>query len=291
MPVDSSMSALSVAEFLLWAALAFLFWRKRLQSRFPALGAYLALHVFTTPLLLAALYVQATPWGSGLYPLYFYPYWAIYIASALVLFFVCLEVFRSVLSPFPGLLGFGIVVFRWTALVSILVTFSTISFVHRGALIIPDIAFRLMRSVSILELCVLGFLCLCMDALHLSPRNLSFGIAVGFGTMAANDFILSTLLSWTTTLNTPLQYIYESVVLVVIAIWLVYVALPEPAAQPIVLPINSTIYRWNDIASALGHTRTQVAVQQQADTFFLTDVERVVEKVLSKNLKNRESES
>jgi hypothetical protein len=58
-----------------------------------------------------------------------------------------------------------------------------------------------------------------------------------------------------------------------------------------VMPANSTIYRWNEIASALGHTGTQVAVQQPSNGFFLTDVERVVEKVLARNLKDRESES
>ena len=56
------------------------------------------------------------------------------------------------------------------------------------------------------------------------------------------------------------------------------------------MPANSTIYRWNEIASALGHTGTQVAVQQPANGFFLTDVEKVVEKVLTRNLKGRESE-
>jgi len=34
-----------------------------------------------------------------------------------------------------------------------------------------------------------------------------------------------------------------------------------------------------------------VAVQQPANSFFLTDVERVVEKVLNRNLKGKESES
>jgi hypothetical protein len=58
-----------------------------------------------------------------------------------------------------------------------------------------------------------------------------------------------------------------------------------------VMPVSSTIYRWNEIASALGHTGTQVAVQQPANSFFLTDVERVVEKVLSRNLKSSESET
>jgi hypothetical protein len=71
----------------------------------------------------------------------------------------------------------------------------------------------------------------------------------------------------------------------------VYCALPEPARKPVVMSANSAIYRWNEIASALGHPGTQVAVQQPANSFFLTDVEDVVEKVISRNLKDRESES
>jgi hypothetical protein len=82
----------------------------------------------------------------------------------------------------------------------------------------------------------------------------------------------------------------ESLILVALGSWITYCALPEPARQPVVMPASSTIYRWNEIASALGHTGTQVAVQQPANSFFLTDVENVVDKVLNRNLKNRESE-
>ena len=56
------------------------------------------------------------------------------------------------------------------------------------------------------------------------------------------------------------------------------------------MPANSTIYRWNEIASALGHTGTQVAVQQPANSFFLTDVEKIVETVIVRGLKKREAE-
>jgi hypothetical protein len=48
----------------------------------------------------------------------------------------------------------------------------------------------LMRSVSILELCLLAFLCLSMNALRLSVRDMAFGIALGFGLMSR------TTLSW-----------------------------------------------------------------------------------------------
>jgi len=58
--------------------------------------------------------------------------------------------------------------------------------------------------------------------------------------------------------------------------------------QPLMVPANSTILRWNEIATALGHTGTQVALQP-AGGFFLSDVEKVVEEALTRNLKSHES--
>ena len=286
-----AMSVMSVAEFFLWAVLAFLFWKKGLHRRFPAMGAYLALRLASTPLLLAVLYIQSQSWGRNYYAVYFFGYWAVYIASAVLLFFVCMEVFRSALSAFSGLMRFGTLVFRWAFLASVIVSFSTISFAHKGFMLIPDIALGFMRSVSILELCLLAFLCLSMNALHLPVRDMAFGIALGFGVLSANDFIQALLLTTHTSLTDPIQFVVESVILAALGIWVAYAALPEPARQPVVMPANSTIYRWNEIASALGHTGTQVAVQQSTDAFFLNDVESVVERVLSRNLKKKESES
>jgi hypothetical protein len=202
-----------------------------------------------------------------------------------------MEVFRSALSSLPGLLKFGVVVFRWAVLVSVIVTISSVSFAHRGVMIIPDIAIALMRSVSLLELCLLAFLCLSMNALRLSVRDLAFGIALGFGVMSSNDFFFASMTARFASLTAPLQFVYEGVILLSLGTWVAYCALPEPVRKPVVMPVNSTIYRWNEIASALGHTGTQVAVQQPANSFFLTDVENVVDKVLKRNLQNRESES
>ena len=291
MSSQTAMSMLSVTEFSLWCVLAFLFWRKKLSIRFPAMGTYLALRVASTPVLLAVLWVQSQPWGRNYFAVYFFAYWAVYIASAALLFLICIEVFRSALSSFPGLMRFGIVIFRWAVLASVIVTFSSISFAHRGILVIPDIAFGLMRSVSILELCLLGFLCLSMNALRLSVRDLAFGIALGFGLMSANDLVIASFISLHSSLTAPVQFLYESLILVALGTWAAYCAFPEPVRRPVVMPVSSTIYRWTEIASALGHTVTQLAVQQPANSFFLTDVERVVEKVLNRNLKSSESES
>jgi len=286
------MTLMSVAEFALWAVLGLLFWTKKLHRRFPAMGIYLALRVASMPVLVFLFYGQAQHWFNDYcFMMYFFVYWAVFIASAVILYFVCMEVFRSALAAFSGLMKFGLVVFRWAILASVIVTFSSMPFTHKGLVLIQDFAFALMRSVSILELCLLGFLCLSMNALRLPARDMAFGIALGFGVMSTNDFIDSLMISAHTSLTAPLQFAYEAMVLVAIGTWATYCALPEPARRPVVMPANSTIYRWNEIASALGHTGTQVAVQQPANGFFLTDVERVVEKVLARNLKDRESES
>jgi len=286
-----AMSAMGAVEFVLSAVLCFVFWRRELQKRFPTMGAYLVLRVVSTPVLLLLfsgnVFVHWQGWLIG----YFYVYWAVYIASAVLLFFICMEVFRSTLATLPGLMGLGIAVFRWAVAASAIICFSTISFAHRGILIIPDIADRLMRSVSILELCLLGFLCASMNALCLSTRDTAFGISLGFGLMSVNDFVLASLISVHASLTTPLQFVHQSLVLVSLGVWAGYCLMPEPARRPITMPANSIIYRWNEIASALGHTGTQVAVRQPAMGFFMADVDKAVEKVLKGKLKNRESES
>src|SRR6266536_1630900 len=98
MPLSFAMSLMSAAEFVLWS--------KGLQRRFPAMSLYLGLRVGSMPVLLALLYLQAQPTGHQevYFPLYFYSYWAVFVASAVSLFFVTLEIFRSVLSAFTGLM-------------------------------------------------------------------------------------------------------------------------------------------------------------------------------------------
>lgn len=291
MPLNFAMWTMSAAEFLLWAALGYLFWSRKLHRRFPAMSTYLGIRVFSMPVLVAALWVQTQPWGRNYFPVYFGLYWTVYIASAVTLFFICTELFRTALAGFSGLMRFGLVIFRWAAVASALSSIASISFAHKGVLIIPEIAVALMRCVSILELCLLAFLCIAMNALQISPRDLCFGISLGFGLMSANDFIHASLLSRSTSLTAPVQFVYEAGILVGLVMWTAYAALPEPARKPIVVAASSTIYRWNEIASALGHNETKVAVPAPANSFFLSDVEKVVDKVLTRNLRETESNS
>lgn len=249
------------------------------------MGIYVALRVASTPALFlclsAALALKWPIWRAT----YFYLYWSVYIASAILIFFVCFEVFRSALAAFSGLQRFGLVIFRWVALASLIVAFTTTHTWHHGILIITDIAYGLMRAVSMLELCLLAFLCLCMNALQLSVRDRAFGISLGLGLLAAGDFMVASLMTYDTSITSTLEFVYQAMVLLALSIWIAYAALPEPVRRPTVVSPNSTIYRWNEIASALGYTGTKIAVQQPASSFFLDDVEKMADKVLTRDLK------
>jgi hypothetical protein len=280
-----------LAETALWTVLALLFWRKQLQKRFPAMGWYLLLQTVSSPVFLALLFIQSRPGYENWFAAYFFTYWAAYIASSMLLFFVSLEVFHSALAGFSGLMRFGTVIFRWAALASVILSLATISLAHVDIMLLPDLAFRLMRSVSVIELCLLAFLCFSLNALRLSVRDLCFGIALGFGILSSTDFILAAVLSRNSTLTDPIQFVNAGITIFVLGIWVTYAALPEPARKPVVVSASSTIYRWNEIASALGHKGTHVVVPQPANSFFLTDVEKVVEKVLTRTLQESESKT
>src|SRR5665213_1293411 len=208
MPLNFAMSVMSAAEFLLWALLGYLFWTKNLHHRFPAMNVYLILRVCSAPLLLLLLYGQAQLcFHDYCFVAYFLAYWSVYIASAVILFFVAMELFKAALSGFSGLMKFGVVVFRWAAVVSVILRFTTMTFTRAGhfdPLSITMVAYRLMRSVSILEICLLAFMCLSMNALNLSVRDLPFGVALGFGMLSSNDFIFGSLMSRYTTLINPI---------------------------------------------------------------------------------------
>lgn len=297
------MLVVCVAKSALCIALAILFWVRKMHRRFPAMGAYLVLHALSSPFFFSLHYCRLQDTLSAFnFDLAFAAFWMLYAADAVLLFFICMEVFRFALAPFEGLEKIGSLVFRWIALVSAIIGLSTIPFNLPTILTIfsshpqverisPSIAFGLTRSVSILELCLLTFLCLSMNALRLSVRDAAFGISLGLGVLSASDFI-ETLMGTIFPATFDALHIVSVVVhLFVLGIWVVYFALPEQARKPVLIPANSTVYRWNEIATALGYTGTKVAVQQPSNGFFLTDVERVVEMVIARNIKSPESES
>ena len=117
------MDLMSGAEFLLWAVLGFLFWKRKLNRRFPAMALSCPACGLLARFVLL-FYLQTQPWGTGFLAVYFFSFYGVYVASAVLLFFVPWKSSAPRSPAFSGLMKLGAVVFRWAVLASPLVTFS-----------------------------------------------------------------------------------------------------------------------------------------------------------------------
>ncbi len=227
-----AMTALCVIETGLWFLIGFLFLRRSLQKRFPAMGWYIALQVLTQPLLASLLYLRRPPSLRYYAMLYFIFYWLVYVFRSVNLFFICMDVFRSVAAGNSELRRLGKVPFRWFAIILIIGILSSTSFIPRN--IILSLCAGLMRSASIVSICLLVFLFHSLQRRHSSARDPSFGICLGFAWQSINDLASS---YWVNVYHSSVfdhsQFIYESVILAGMCIWVVYFALPERVPTPL----------------------------------------------------------
>jgi hypothetical protein len=83
------------------------------QSPLPGDGLLLLLRAISTPVLTLALYLTAKPWARDFHvgQIYYFGFFATYLACTVLLFFICIEVFRSALAAFPGIAKLAIVIF------------------------------------------------------------------------------------------------------------------------------------------------------------------------------------
>lgn len=277
-------------DVLLSIAVCASFSRPTLRKNYPWMFAYFCVRAITAVIIEFLFYGPLLASPTAYTKIYFVVYWASTLISAGLLFLSCLDVYRQAMAPLPGLARMGSTVFTWAAVASVVVTATTLTSIAPGPDMIVRIALQLLRCAGATELCLLALLLLSLRAVGLSPRSRPLGFAIGLGMMASIDCAESivTMLQLNTT---PLvQAVFEVSALVTLAVWFVYSASPEPARKTVTLPVNSAIYKWDQIASALGHKGTQVAVQP-SPSFFLVDVEKVVERAFVRTLKGKESES
>jgi hypothetical protein len=284
--VAVSMNILEFAEPILIGLALIFFVKSGKSKRFPAMVTYLMVRVASVALLEIIFNLDRfSSIGNTLqYSIYFYSYWTFYLITAIAIYFVIREVFCHVTEPVPGIRRFGLLAFNWVALISGIVSIgSSLPLTGVGSGVM-SIGYQLMRCISILELCLLAFLAVFIHSLGRSYRSTAFGIALGFGLQAGMELILSLAATPSHSLNGPANVALQFVITMVLSSWITYFALPEPHAERevITLPVSSPLIRWNEIATALGHSTPHVAVGQSGATF-LQDVEQVVDKVLTKN--------
>lgn len=159
-----------------------MFWR-RLHRTFPIFFAYVVFQVVNF-LVLFPIY------RSGDLPAYFYAYWISAAVSLAIAFKVIHEIFLDVFRPYHTLKDLGTVLFKWAALVMLLVAMVVAAASPGGtesplaqAVIIGQ------RCVRVIQCGLILFLLVFSKYLGVSWRQHSFGIALGLGGYATVDLV------------------------------------------------------------------------------------------------------
>lgn len=276
---------LSLIEPLLLAATWWAFARSKAYRGLPAFGAYLTCRLAVCASLVALLYAARFSLVEKhlAYGIYYYAYWIGYLAGAGLALWVINEIFTHLMRPLPGLGRYGLMAFRWVTLTSVLIGLAIALYPmnHRPSLLVAATS-GAMRCMSVLELCLLAFVVVSMQALRLSPRSREFGVALGLGAIAAADLFGSAFAFGHSTLASLAGYGSQVVVTVGVAVWMIYFLRPAAEVAAVALPASSPLQRWNEIAGALAESAPQI-ILTSPNNFFLQDVERAVDRVLEKN--------
>ncbi len=285
---------LYAAEPLLIAVALFALLRSKDRKRFGALFVYLTLRLMSLIILEVLLHAQVLFHVSKTtaYFWYFYTYWPLYIAGTIVIFFLILHLFKLALEPLPGLRRLGLIAFRWVACVScVAATASAVIPGVKGNQMLLTACDQLMRCESIFLLSLLGFLMISAGKLGLSYGSRIFGVSFGLGIMAASNLVISAFLfnfsrRGIHIATSALSVVDTSAAVLTLIVWSAYFFRREPARHAVAVPARSSLGRWNEIALALGPGNGRIGIAAPANDFFLQDVEKVVDRILTKNSLN-----
>ncbi len=276
---------LSVTESVLLATAWCAFASRGAYRRFPAFGAFLTCRLAIDASLSVVLYSARSSLLERhfAYSVYYYVYWIGYLAGAVAAFLVIQEVFKHLVDPLDGLGRFGLMVFRWITITSLVIALAVAVYpaVQKSSLLIAATG-GLMRCMSILELFLLAFIVLSMQTLEISLRSRDFGIALGLAMIAAADLFGSALAFAHPTMASVANYASQAALLLGTAVWAVYFIRPEAKLRRLGLRASTLLRRWSDVTTALDEGPAQVNLTPSHDSF-LRDVERAVDRVLEKN--------
>jgi hypothetical protein len=261
------LNSLAYCEVLFCLAALCAITLKKQWREYWSLGAFLATR-FLSDLILIPLYHLSVPVpgqnpaiAHNAYVGYFYVYWISFAIESILALIVVYSVFRLAMAPLKGLQQLGMLVFRWAASISVVVALgSAFAPNMTGARYLIAAISQLQRTQSILTLCLLVFVCFAIIPMGLNYSSRIFGVSLGLGMLATNDLLQSAGIALHFHIYGAYNLINGVVIVLVLATWTAYFALPEPRRRLIVLPTTSPFLRWNQISQVLGDNPGFVAV-------------------------------
>ena len=245
--------------------------RRHLQKQFPYFFNYVIFQILS--------FLVEFPLRH--WPNYYYVYWTVQALSLVVSFAVLLEIFRDAFRPYEALRDLSVILFRWCALVVLLLggMWAITSWRENQIDNITNAIYLIDRSVRLMQCGLVLFMLLFSEYLGIRRRNLLFGIAVGFGFFAAVNMLVMTALSHHSYFSkSTLSRINGIAYVISTLIWLAYAALPSTVRSGAKQVAEAT-QKWDQ---ALDDARNAAPV-----TSLLDSMDQTVERLLY----HRESEA
>jgi hypothetical protein len=217
--------ALWIAHPVLELSLAGVMYWRRLHRTFPVFFAYVVFQVLNF-LVLFPIY------RSGSIMPYFYAYWISAAISLAIGFKVIHEIFLDVLRPYPNLKDLGTLLFKWAALVMLLVAMVVTAASQPGNdTPLAQAVIIMQRCMRVIQCGLILFLLFFSRHMGVSRRQLSFGIALGFGSFAGVELVGLALFSGGQIHSHTLSLITTTSYTFVILIWIGYALLKATSRE------------------------------------------------------------
>jgi len=209
---------------------------------------------------------------------YFFAYWAGAAMSAFLGFAVIYECFGEAMKPYDTIRDLGRLLFRWTAIVMVLVgvVFALSTPGGTESTVLVRNILILERGIRIMQCGMLLLLYLFSHHVGITWRNQLFGVVFGFGLYASSYLLMYSLRSrlgedWNTTASVMNSLCY----LVTVGIWAGYMLAPAAERNRVRSDAPLILERWNTELAAIGHPRPVQGA-------FLPGLEDVVDRVMTR---------
>jgi len=240
-------------------------YRRGLHREYPSFFNYIILQAASDPILAVLM--------KSSYAFYYWGYWISAALSALVSFAVLQEIFKSAFRPYEALRDLSVILFRWSALVILLVAgMWAISSIRTDQVdMLRNSIFLVDRSIRLMQCGLVFFLLLFSEYLGISRRSMLFGIALGFGLFASVSMLVSAGMShpWVAHLAI-MRWIKSATYDLAVVLWMGYTLFAPVRSEATLTMVRSK--EWND---ALEN-----AHQQAGADSLLDNMDRTVERLL-----------
>ena len=217
---------LQTVDYIIWwgtpvlmLLIAVAMYHRRLHREFPVFFNYVIFQIVSF-----AIEYPLRQW-----PNLFFVSWTLTALSIAISFGVLLEIFKEAFRPYEALRDLSIILFRWCALVVLLVSAMWALTSWNGSQVdsILSVILLVDRSVRLMQCGLVFFMLLFSEYLVISRRNAVFGIAVGFGFYASVKMLVLTAANHQTLLTkSVLSRISTFAYVISMLIWLVYAVMP-----------------------------------------------------------------